>query len=125
MARRPDLADDGCAPRHVESLNQRFRFAILHRRPKPEVELTLHRFAPRLIFDPIIGMFDVANHKPAPDGLLQIRDATGVPTLYYVGDTSDDARARGRGGAFIGVAAPPIALSRPRVPVSTEGAFPL
>src|ERR1019366_1981064 len=65
-------------PGMLESLNQRFRFAIFTGRPKPEVELTLNRFAPGLVFDPIIGMYDVPNHKPAPDGLVQLRNATGV-----------------------------------------------
>ena len=94
-------------PGMLESLNQRFRFAIFTGRPKPEVELTLHRFAPRLIFDPIIGMFDVANHKPARDGLVEIRNASADSKLYYIGDTPDDARcARAAAVPFIGVAAP-------------------
>jgi HAD superfamily phosphatase len=94
-------------PGMLEKLNQRFRFAIFTGRPKPEVELTLNRFAPKLLFDPIIGMHDVANHKPAPDGLLGIRDASGDSTLYYIGDTPDDARcARAAGAPFIGVAGP-------------------
>jgi HAD superfamily phosphatase len=67
----------------------------------------LNRFAPKLVFDPIIGMYDVAKHKPAPDGLLQIRNATGDSKLYYIGDTPDDARcARAAGVPFIGIAAP-------------------
>ena len=91
----------------LEKLNQRFRFAIFTGRPKPEVELTLNRFAPRLVFDPIVGMYDVANHKPAPDGLVEIRNASGDSNLYYIGDTPDDARcARAAGVPFIGVAAP-------------------
>jgi HAD superfamily phosphatase len=94
-------------PGMLESLNQRFRFAIFTGRPKPEVELTLNRFAPKLVFDPIIGMYDVPNHKPAPDGLLQIRNATGDSKLYYIGDTPDDARcARAAAVPFIGIAAP-------------------
>jgi HAD superfamily phosphatase len=94
-------------PGVLEKLNQRFRFAIFTGRPKPEVELTLNRFAPKLVFDPIVGMYDVANHKPAPDGLLKICDASGDSKLYYIGDTPDDARcARAAGVPFIGVAAP-------------------
>jgi HAD superfamily phosphatase len=94
-------------PGMLEKLNQRFRFAIFTGRHKPEVELTLNRFAPKLVFDPIIGMYDVANHKPAPDGLLQIRNASADSKLYYIGDTPDDARcARAAEVAFIGVAAP-------------------
>jgi HAD superfamily phosphatase len=91
----------------LESLNRRFRFAIFTGRPKPEVELTLNRFAPGLVFDPIVGMYDVANHKPAPDGLVEIRNASAGSKLYYIGDTPDDARcARAAGVPFIGVAAP-------------------
>ena len=94
-------------PGVLEKLNQRFRFAIFTGRPKAEVELTLNRFAPRLVFDPIVGMFDVANHKPAPDGLVEIRNAGAGSKLYYIGDTPDDARcARAAGVPFIGVAAP-------------------
>jgi HAD superfamily phosphatase len=94
-------------PGMLESLNQRFRFAIFTGRPKPEVELTLNRFAPKLVFDPIIGMYDVPNHKPAPDGLLQIRNTSAGSKLYYIGDTPDDARcARAAEVPFIGVAAP-------------------
>ena len=94
-------------PGVLESLNQRFRFAIFTGRPKPEVELTLNRFAPQLVFDPIVGMYDVANHKPAPDGLVEIRNASAGSKLYYIGDTPDDARcARAAAVPFIGVAAP-------------------
>jgi HAD superfamily phosphatase len=94
-------------PGVLEKLNQRFRFAIFTGRPKPEVELTLNRFAPRLVFDPIVGMFDVANRKPAPDGLVEIRNASAGSKLYYIGDTPDDARcARAAEVPFIGVAAP-------------------
>ena len=94
-------------PGVLEKLNQRFRFAIFTGRPKAEVDLTLNRFAPGLVFDPIVGMYDVANHKPAPDGLLQIRHASAGSKLYYIGDTPDDARcARAAGVPFIGVAAP-------------------
>jgi HAD superfamily phosphatase len=112
-------------PGMLESLNRRFRFAIFTGRPKPEVELTLNRFAPGLVFDPIVGMHDVANHKPAPDGLVQIRNASGDSSLYYVGDTPDDARcARAAEVPFIGVAAP----SNPRYldlvfQFQEEGAF--
>ena len=94
-------------PGVLEKLNRRFRFAIFTGRPRPEVELTLNRFAPRLVFDPIVGMYDVANHKPAPDGLVEIRNAGAGSKLYYIGDTLDDARcARAAEVPFIGVAAP-------------------
>jgi HAD superfamily phosphatase len=102
-------------PGTLEKLNQRFQFALFTGRPRPEAELTLKRFAPEMCFDPIVGMYDVEKHKPAPDGLLRIvRDhfpAPGsrppAPGFFYVGDTVDDARcAKQAGVPFIGVAAP-------------------
>src|ERR1700683_581425 len=67
--------------------------------------MTPNRFAPELIFDPIIGMDEVENHKPAPDGLLQI--LRWHQDVIYIGDTVDDARcARAAGVRFIGIAAP-------------------
>ena len=94
-------------PGMLEKLGERFRFAIFSGRPRAEIDLTLNRFVPGLVFDPIMGMHDVENHKPAPDGLLKIRDASGDSTLYYIGDTPDDARcARAAGAPFIGIAAP-------------------
>jgi len=92
-------------PGALERLNQQFRFALFTGRPKWEAELTLKRFAPDLVFDPIIGMDEVENQKPAPDGLLQIRKLYRDP--FYVGDSVDDARcAKAAGVRFVGIAAP-------------------
>ena len=92
-------------PGMLEALNERFHFALFTGRPKWEAELTLKRFAPGLVFDPIIGMDEVRNRKPAPDGLLQILKLGGEQ--FYVGDTVDDARcAKFAGVPFIGIAAP-------------------
>ena len=89
-------------PGVLEKLNQDFQFALFTGRPRYEAQLTLKRFAPELVFDPIITMEDVENHKPAPDGLCRI-----VGASYYVGDTVDDARcARAAKVPFIGIAAP-------------------
>ena len=88
-------------PGVLEKLNQSFDFALFTGRPKEEAALTLIRFAPGLAFNPIVGMYEVQNHKPAPDGLLSMKAA------YYVGDTIDDARcAKAAGVPFIGIAAP-------------------
>jgi HAD superfamily phosphatase len=98
-------------PGLLENLHRQFRFALFTGRPKDEAQLTLDRFARRLLFDPIVGMHEVANHKPAPDGLLQIvpSRAQGVPheaAVFYIGDTVDDARAaRAAAVPFIGIAA--------------------
>jgi len=91
----------------LEKLNRQFRFAIFTGRPRWEAEITLKRFAGDLLFDPIIGMDEVAARKPAPDGLLQIREVNPQSQVYYVGDTVDDARcARAAKVPFIGIAAP-------------------
>ncbi|MDR3699117.1 MAG: HAD hydrolase-like protein [Candidatus Sulfopaludibacter sp.] len=88
-------------PGVLEKLNRQFRFALFTGRPKEEAALTLNRFAPEIVFDPILGMYEVQNHKPAPDGLLTMQAA------FYVGDTIDDARcAKAANVPFIGIAAP-------------------
>lgn len=97
------LAGDGLFDR----LGARFDLALFTGRLRWEAEFTLRRFAPALRFDPIIGMEDVAAHKPAPDGLLKIAAAAGARKIWYVGDTVDDARcARAAAVPFIGIASP-------------------
>ena len=97
------IARDGA----LERLNRRFRFAVFTGRLRWEAELTLRRFAPDLRFDPVVGADDIANHKPAPDGLLHIGKLAAGAGLWYVGDTVDDARsAKAAGVPFIGIAAP-------------------
>jgi HAD superfamily phosphatase len=94
-------------PGVLEGLNQRFQFALFTGRPAPEARLTLDRFAPRIEFAPVVGMYEVKNQKPAPDGLLRIREANPGCKLYYVGDTVDDAQcAQAAQAPFIGIAAP-------------------
>jgi len=94
-------------PGKLEALLNTFQFAIFTGRPKDEAHLTLDRFAKGLLFDPIVAMHDVANKKPAPDGLLQIAAANPGAKLYYIGDSVDDAQsARAAGVPFIGIAAP-------------------
>ena len=89
-------------PGMFETLSERYRFAVFTGRPRAEAQLTLDRFAPHIPFDPIIGMYEVANHKPAPDGLI----AAG-PAAFYIGDSIDDARcARAAKVPFIGIAGP-------------------
>jgi HAD superfamily phosphatase len=89
----------------LERLSERFQLALFTGRLRWEAELTLHRFAPDLRFEPIVGAGDVPNHKPAPDGLLHIGKLMPESQLWYVGDTVDDARsARAAGVPFIGIA---------------------
>jgi HAD superfamily hydrolase (TIGR01548 family) len=94
-------------PGVLDKLAERFRLAIFTGRPREEAGITLKRFAPSLAFDPIVAMEDVAQKKPAPDGLLRIAAACPDSKLIYVGDSIDDARsARAAKVPFIGIAAP-------------------
>jgi len=97
------MARDGL----FERLAARFDLAIFTGRLHWEAEVTLHRFAPSLRFDPIIGMEDVTALKPSPEGLLKIAAVAGGRKIWYVGDTVDDARsARAAAVPFIGIASP-------------------
>jgi HAD superfamily phosphatase len=94
-------------PGTLEKLGATFRFAVFTGRPKEEARMTLDRFAPELTFDPIVGMYDVANHKPHPEGLLNILRVNCGCRLFYIGDTVDDARAaKAANVPFIGIAGP-------------------
>jgi HAD superfamily phosphatase len=89
-------------PGVLEKLAEQFEFAIFTGRPRADAAITLNRFAGGVTFAPVIGMEDVAQHKPHPEGLLKLPQ-----TAYYVGDTVDDARcARAAKVPFIGIAAP-------------------
>ena len=97
------MARDGLFDR----LAARFDLALFTGRLHWEAEVTLHRFAPELRFDPIIGMEDVTALKPSPEGLLKIAAVAGGRKIWYVGDTVDDARsAKAAGVPFIGIASP-------------------
>jgi HAD superfamily hydrolase (TIGR01548 family) len=86
-------------------LQKHSALAIFTGRVGYELTPTLNRFAPEVRFDPVITADDVKNQKPAPDGLNIIKDRYPNKTLWYLGDTVDDARAaQGAGVAFIGVA---------------------
>ena len=91
----------------LERLKSRYRLAIYTGRPRRAARLAVERFAPEIVFDPIVTSDDVENLKPAPDGLLKIREILPEAELIYVGDNIDDARcARAAGVPFVGVAAP-------------------
>jgi HAD superfamily phosphatase len=94
-------------PGVLEALNRQFDFALFTGRPRADAALTLNRFASGVTFYPVIGMDEVANHKPHPEGLLRIIEDNPGRKVYYIGDTVDDARcARAAGVPFIGIAAP-------------------
>lgn len=89
-------------PGLLERLAEQYRLAIFTGRPRAEAELSLRRFAPHLVWERLVGMEDVTEHKPSPEGLLTMPDAA-----FYIGDTVDDARcARAAKVKFIGIAGP-------------------
>lgn len=95
------------APGMLERLSETFDLTIFTGRLRDEAQFTLTRFVPGLTWSMIVGDDDVANAKPAPDGLLQIAAAHPGAELTYLGDTVDDARsARAAGVPFVGVAHP-------------------
>ena len=100
-------------------------FAIFTGRVGYELTPTLNRFASRIPFDPIVTADDVNNQKPAPDGLNIIKARHPEKTIWYIGDTVDDARAAlGAGVPFVGVAAKDSPRHSELVDVlKREGAF--
>jgi HAD superfamily phosphatase len=94
-------------PGVLERLAGRYRLAIYTGRRQYEVEPTLARFGGAVRFDPIVTAEMVQRLKPAPDGLLQIREMHAGEDFRYVGDTIDDCRcANAAGVPFIGISAP-------------------
>ncbi|HZQ53061.1 MAG TPA: HAD hydrolase-like protein [Bryobacteraceae bacterium] len=94
-------------PGLLERLSQRAALAIFTGRAKYEADATLNRHASSIVFHPIITDECVANPKPAPDGLELIQQAYPEKSLWYLGDTIDDARsAQAAGVPFVGVSTP-------------------
>ena len=63
----------------------------------------------------------MARQKPAPDGLLAIQQRYPGKTIWYLGDTVDDARAGAEAHVtFIGIAAPHSARREELVQRLTE-----
>lgn len=90
----------------LERLNQKHSLSIFTGRLRYEVDITLKRFAPSFRFDPLVCADDVSAPKPHPEGLDRIRATANPATIWYVGDTVDDARcARAANVPFIGIAA--------------------
>lgn len=91
----------------LERLAERADLAIFTGRAKYEADATLGRYARHVKFHPLVTDECVANPKPAPDGLELIKREHPNKTLWYLGDTIDDARsARQARVPFIGVSIP-------------------
>jgi len=94
------------APGLLERLNEIYDFAVFTGRLRAEAQMTLDRYASNLRFFAVIGDDDVENSKPAPDGLLKLRETHPTGPTLYIGDTIDDARAgQAAGVPFVGIAA--------------------
>lgn len=88
----------------LENLSRCATLAIFTGRASYEAEATLTRCAPDIRFDPIVTDDSVAKPKPAPDGLLLIKQRYPDKRIWYLGDTVDDARsAQAAEVPFIGV----------------------
>ncbi|MBL8175444.1 MAG: HAD family hydrolase [Bryobacterales bacterium] len=89
----------------LESLSARCDLGVYTGRPRYEAMLTLDRWAAGLRFAPVLTADDVSKGKPDPEGLHIVQREHPGRSLWYVGDTVDDARCALRAGVpFIGVA---------------------
>lgn len=91
----------------LENLSRHASLAIFTGRARYEADTTLTRYASNITFDPLVTDDSVANPKPAPDGLLLIKQHYPDKRIWYLGDTVDDARsAQAADVPFIGVSTP-------------------
>lgn len=91
----------------LDELRRSAALAIFTGRAKYELDITLERNAVEGCFEFIVTDDSVPNPKPAPDGLLLIQNRYPAKTIWYLGDTVDDARsAQAAGVPFIGVSTP-------------------
>ena len=90
----------------LERLATRFHFALFTGRERWEAQFTLSKFAPGILFDPLVGMEDVEFEKPHPEGILKILDHLKPEETFYIGDVMDDClAAQAASVPFIGVVA--------------------
>jgi len=92
-------------PDFFRCLQGQFKLGIFTGRVRYELDPTMKRFSPEVGFDAVVTADNVTNQKPAPDGLHLIQKQFPSSTLWYLGDTVDDAiSAKEAGVPFIGVA---------------------
>lgn len=93
-------------PGLLETLAQQNNLSVFTGRLRWEANITLDRFCPGL-FQQVVGVDDLENPKPAPDGILRLSLDIPHTRLFYIGDSIDDAlSAKAAGVPFIGIAAP-------------------
>jgi len=92
-------------PGHLENLAKNATLAVFTGRMRSEAFLTLDRYAPGL-FTEVVGVDDVVEPKPAPEGIIKISESVHYRNIWYVGDSVDDARAAKNARVpFIGIVA--------------------
>ncbi len=90
----------------LDRLAENHTLAIFTGRFAWEAQLTLDRYAPTA-FPHLVGVDQVSNAKPHPEGLHKLRASVPHRKVWYLGDTVDDARAsRAAGVPFIGISSP-------------------
>lgn len=60
----------------------------------------LDLFDLRLYFDIVLGMDQVRNVKPDPEGILRVMDETGCKKAIYIGDNTSDILAGQNAGVY-------------------------
>lgn len=83
-----------------------YKLGIVSNKYRYRIEEFLERNNYSDLFEVIVGMEDMENHKPAPDGLLKVIETLGSTPerSLYVGDNPIDAETARRAGTdFIGV----------------------
>ena len=89
---------------HLRSMAKKSELAIFTGRTRLELDDTLDRCKSRAFFRSIVTVEDVAQPKPAPEGLLKILAGRDPNSAVYVGDNVDDALASQAAGIpFVGV----------------------
>ena len=90
----------------LEQLGRSHTLTVFTGRLRWEADMTLQRFAPDL-FHRVVGVDDIKNPKPAPDGILLLAQDIPHSAIHYVGDSIDDALSgKAAQVPFIGIAAP-------------------
>ena len=82
------------------------RCCIVSTKTRSRINETLRKYAMEDLIDLVVGMEDVDNAKPAPDGINRVCDHFGLDKkdVLYIGDNTIDAKAAQNAGvAFAAV----------------------
>jgi len=103
---------------------KKYKLAVFTGRNKFEAEFVLKRFKILSYFDELLTVENVANKKPAPEGLLKITSKLKIKPeeAVYVGDNIDDAKcAKEAHVNFIGVIPPGVDKVKAKDVLKGEG----